>query len=418
MNVSIYLSMNMLISMTNEPGHSGESGRDGAERPVGPAPVPEGEPAQSDPEVRHARRTRYRGTHPRHFSEKYKEHRAAEYPADIERVKARGATPAGSHRPICVREVLACLTPRPGEVAVDATLGYGGHALELLRALGPTGRLLGLDRDAIELGRTRERLSLAEGGAFATAFLPVHASFADLPSVLAASGLGCVDLLLADLGLSSMQIDDPERGFSFKRRGPLDMRMDRSKGPPAAAWLRYVEEGRLAGILRDNADEVEAEAVAREICRRRGRLATTRDLAEAVCAAFPDLRFEDPGMRKILTRVFQAIRIEVNGEFSALAALLAALPDCLAPGGRAAFLCFHSGEERRVVAALEAGLASGTYSVISAEPIRPGREERNSNPRSASARLLWAIAAGLRQAAGASNSGKGTDPEVRLDPDA
>jgi len=343
---------------------------------------------------KHVRRKRYRGTHPRHFSEKYKEHRAADYPEDVKRVLARGATPAGSHRPICVREILACLHPAPGEVAVDATLGYGGHALEVLRALGPWGRLFGLDRDGLELAKTAERLGAADEGAYVTAFTPIHASFADLPSVLARAGRPRVDLILADLGLSSMQIDDPRRGFSFKRRGPLDMRMDGSKGGSAAAWLRYVEEGVLAGVLRDNADEEGAAEIARALCLRRGRLETTRDLAEAVCSAFPNLRFEDPEMRRILTRVFQAIRIEVNGEFAALEALLSAIPDCLAPGGRAAILSFHSGEDRRVEAAFARGLEAGNYERISTEAIRPSREERGANPRSTSARLRWALVPG------------------------
>ncbi|HUX41077.1 MAG TPA: 16S rRNA (cytosine(1402)-N(4))-methyltransferase RsmH [Rectinemataceae bacterium] len=363
---------------------------------------------------KHERRKRYRGTHPRHFSEKYKEHRAAEYPEDIARILARGATPAGSHRPICVDEILACLDPRPGETGVDATLGHGGHARAFLSALAPGGRLYGFDRDADELSRTAAlidselgRRGGAGGGAEGAAagydtasqaaiFIPVHASFAELGEVLEEAGVGGVDFILADLGLSSMQIDDPERGFSFKRRGPLDMRMDRSRGPSAAEWLAMVGEAELARAIRDNADESEAAAVARAICLRRGRLSTTRDLAEAICAAFPALDFDDPGMRKILTRIFQAIRIEVNGEFAALDALLASIPSCLNPGGRVAILSFHSGEEGRVERAFAAGLASGAYASVSAEATRPSREERSANPRSSSARLRWAVAPGER----------------------
>lgn len=386
---------------------------------------------------RHVRRKRYRGTHPRHFSEKYKEHRAAEFPKDIERILARGATPAGTHRPICVKEILAVLDPRPGETAVDATLGHGGHARAILAALAPGGRLFGFDRDAAELARTTAAMGEGGGGAGGVAadgggggwaegggggaagargggggggadrggsgaaggrasFIPVHASFSQLREVLDDAGIAGVDLVLADLGLSSMQIDDPGRGFSFKRRGPLDMRMDRSRGASAAEWLAGVGEAELARAIRDNADEVEAGAIARAILARRGRLSTTRDLAEAVCAAFPALSFDDPAMRKILTRIFQAIRIEVNGEFRALASLLEALPSCLNPGGRVAILSFHSGEERRVEAAFAAGLASGAYASAAKEATRPSREERNANPRSTSARLRWAIASGER----------------------
>jgi len=361
-------------------------------------------------EGKHQRRKRYRGSHPRHFSEKYKEHRPEAYPEDLARILARGATPAGSHRPICVSEILACLDPRPGETGVDATLGHGGHARALLSAIAPGGRLYGFDRDAVELGRTARLLGedfavgapgfgADRGGGAPALLVPVHASFAQLDEVLEDAGVAGVDFVLADLGLSSMQIDDPERGFSFKRRGPLDMRMDRSRGPTAAQWLAAVGEARLAEALCDNADESEAAAVAKAICARRGRLSTTRDLAEAICAVFPSLGFDDPEMRKILTRDFQAIRIEVNGEFGALDALLASIPSRLNPGARVAILTFHSGEDRRVERAFAAGLASGAYAAVAAEATRPSREERNANPRSKSARLRWALAPGERGAA-------------------
>ena len=185
------------------------------------------------------------------------------------------------------------------------------------------------------------------------------------------------------------------------------MRMDRSRGPSAAQWLARVGEAELAVAIRDNADEPGAEAVARLICLRRGSLSTTRDLAEAICQAFPALSFDDPEMRKILTRIFQAIRIEVNGEFAALDALLAAIPSCLNPGGRVAILSFHSGEEGRVERAFAAGLSSGAYAAVSKESTRPSREERNANPRSKSARLRWAIVSGERASA------RGIGPSLR-----
>jgi 16S rRNA (cytosine1402-N4)-methyltransferase len=342
-----------------------------------------------DDEKKHVRRKRYRGTHPRSFSEKYKELHPENYREDVERVLARGDTPAGSHRPICVKEILEILKPEPGETAVDATLGYGGHAREILKAILPGGRLIGIDRDPIELRKTEERL--ADEATQEGAFIPVHANFASLAAVITGAGLSGVDVFLADLGVSSMQIDDPERGFSFKRKGPLDMRMDPDQGRSAREYLAALPESELADILRDNADEEAAEAIAHAVHARRDRLVTTRDLTEAILSAFPELEYKDPSMTRILRRAFQAIRIEVNGEFSALDAVLASLPSCLNPGGRAVFLAFHSGEDRRVAASFEEGVGRGLYSSISTEPIRPSREEQYGNPRSSSAKLRWAI---------------------------
>ncbi len=342
-------------------------------------------------EERHVRRKRYRGNHPRTFEEKYKELDPARYGADLEKILARGDTPAGSHRSIMVAEILAVLAPKPGETAIDATLGYGGHAREVLARILPGGRLFGFDRDPVELRKTTERLHSL--GYPETAFTPVHANFSDLGAWLPASGIAGADVFIADLGLSSMQIDDPLRGFTFKRKGPLDMRMDPSRGESARDFLATVSEQRLRDILVANADEGRAEEIARAICLRRGRIATTRDLAEAICSVFPELSFKDPEMAKTLRRSFQAIRIEVNGEFAALERLLADLPTCLKPGARAAILSFHSGEDRRVEAALASGLAAGLYSAVSTESARPGREERYGNPRSTAAKLRWAIRA-------------------------
>lgn len=293
-----------------------------------------------------------------------------------------------------VREILEALSPRPGDLAVDATLGYGGHASEILPRILPGGRLYGFDRDQVELKKTTERLwSLATPlGAPSDCFVPVAANFATIRDYFAASGMAA-DIILADLGLSSMQIDDPKRGFSFKRKGPLDMRMNTGSGPSARDFLASVPESSLREALAANADEAMAEEIARAICLRRGQLATTRDLAEAICSVFPDRAFKDPEMTKTLRRCFQAIRIEVNAEFSSLEAFLADLPSCLKPGGRVAILSFHSGEDGRVEASFAAGLAQGLYAAISGEIIRPDREERYGNPRSSSAKLRWAIRA-------------------------
>lgn len=339
----------------------------------------------------HKRRPRYKGTHPRAFAEKYKELNPELYPEDVEKVLARGATPAGGHRSICLAEVLEVLAPRPGETAIDATLGHGGHALEILRAIQPGGRLFGLDRDPLELGKTEERLRAAGfgEGAFAARLM----NFSGLAGLLSAEGLRGVDMVLADLGVSSMQIDNPERGFTFKREGPLDMRMDPSGGKSAAELLETISEARLRAIIEEHSDEAEAPTIARVLTQRRGRVRTTRDLAKAVRDALASRLNPEEETRKIIRRVFQALRIEVNGELEALEAFLAALPSCLRPGGRAAILCFHSGEEGRVELAFREGRERGLYSSVSEAAIRPGAEERWRNPRSSSARLRWAVRA-------------------------
>ncbi|HCM28437.1 MAG TPA: 16S rRNA (cytosine(1402)-N(4))-methyltransferase [Treponema sp.] len=340
----------------------------------------------------HKRRKRYRGTHPRSFGEKYKELQADRYREDVEKVLARGATPAGSHRPICVAEIMRLLAPKPGETAVDATLGYGGHALKILQAIQPGGRLVGLDRDGVELRRTEARLLAA--GFPAPSLILRHSNFASLPSVLAREGIPGADLFLADLGVSSMQIDNPDRGFTFKRDGPLDMRMDTERGLSAADLLAELPEHRLRELLAENADIAEADEIALAVSLLRGELTTTRALADAIRSALPPAPKGDPAIARTIRRCFQAIRIQVNAEFSSLDTLLAALPSCLLPGGRAAILTFHSGEDRRVEASFNEGLKKGLYESVAAEPIRPSREEQYDNPRSSSAKLRWAVRSG------------------------
>jgi 16S rRNA (cytosine1402-N4)-methyltransferase len=349
--------------------------------------------ALKEEEGRHVRRKRYRGNHPRSFAEKYKEHDPGKYPDDMKQILSRGDTPAGSHRSILVPEIIRILAPRPGEIAIDATLGYGGHAREILKNILPGGRLYGFDRDPEELKRTTERfrIEIIPADASSDCFIPVQANFSTLSEYLATEGIPGVDSILADLGLSSMQIDNPERGFSFKQKGPLDMRMNPETGLSAREYLSGITEEKLGNILAANADEPMAAEIARAICRHRGKLNTTRDLAEAICSVFPELEFKNPAMAKTLRRCFQAIRIEVNAEFASLDAFLASLPSCLKPGGRVAILCFHSGEDRRVEESFKAGQASGQYSAIATEPIRPGHAERYDNPRSSSAKLRWAI---------------------------
>ncbi|MDP2790389.1 MAG: 16S rRNA (cytosine(1402)-N(4))-methyltransferase RsmH [Rectinemataceae bacterium] len=339
----------------------------------------------------HRRRKRYAGTHPRSFRDKYKELNPDRYVADLAKVIARGDTPAGTHRPICVKEIMEVLSPVPGVIAVDATLGYGGHARKILDAIAPGGRLFGLDQDPLELPKTESRLRSEGFGE--KVFITRALNFSDLPRLLAEEGLPGVDIILADLGISSMQIDDPSRGFTYKRNGPLDMRMNPGKGTSAAEFLKRTSTEKLRTVLEKNADEPAAAAISEAIARHKGTITTTRALSDAIRSAFPDRANNDPETIKALQRTFQALRIEVNGEFAALDSLLASLPDCLNPSGRVAILTFHSGEDGRVEKSFLQGLQMGLYSSISMDAIRPGREERYSNPRSTSARLRWAVRA-------------------------
>ena len=344
----------------------------------------------------HRRRPRYPGRNPRRFEEKYKERDPDRFPETVAKVASSGRTPAGSHRPVLVEEILEALAPEPGLVAVDATLGYGGHAAELLPRLLPGGRLLGLDADPLQLPKTEARL---RGLGFGEEALTVRrSSFAGLPKILVSVGLPAVDLVLADLGVSSMQLDDPARGFTFKADGPLDMRMNPSRGLSAAELLARIPRNRLAALLRENSDEPHAEEIASALAAARARtpIATTLALAAVVreaLAALPARVREDAGDDPV-RRTFQALRIEVNDELGALRTFLAALPSCLAPGGRVAILTFHSGEDRLVKKAFQAGARGGIYAGWSREPVRPGPEELRANPRARPAKLRTALRVG------------------------
>jgi 16S rRNA (cytosine1402-N4)-methyltransferase len=338
--------------------------------------------ANDDPS--HQRRVRYKGTHPRRFVEKYKELSPEQHADELEKVMARGHTPAGTHRSIMVGEILAVLGPKPGEVALDATLGYGGHTQALLPLLLPGGRLFGVDVDPLELPRTAARLRTM---GFGEDVLTVRRmNFAGLPRLKADSG--GFDLVLADLGVSSMQIDNPARGFTWKAEGPLDLRLNPQRGRSAADLLAALDEGALADLLLENSDEPHSVAIARAVHGQGIR--TTRGLADCVRAALRAERVDDDEAKKALQRTFQALRIAVNDEFTVLDQFLSLLPGCLNPGGRVAILTFHSGEDRRVKKAFLQGLRSGTYAEVAPEPIRASPEERRSNPRSTSAKLRWA----------------------------
>ncbi len=320
------------------------------------------------------RRRRYRGKNPRHFSEKYKEHAPERYAGDVAKVIASGKTPAGTHRPVMVREVLEVLAPQPGELAVDCTLGYGGHAAALLSAVQPGGRLIGLDVDPIELPKTEARLRAL---GFGPEMLTVHrTNFAGLPRVLPEPA----DVIFADLGLSSMQMDDPARGFTYKYDGALDLRMNPQRGQPASALLATLDEPALAALLLENADEPNADRMARAILQT--PVSTTTQLAAVIRRTGGD---EDS-----VRRVFQALRIAVNDEFGALDAFLRNLPFCLKAGGRVAILTFHSGEDRRVKKSFQSGERLGAYSEVAHEVRRATPEEVRANLRSRSAKLRWA----------------------------
>src|SRR5215475_14857720 len=293
---------------------------------------------------------------------------------EFRRVLFRSKTPAGMHRPIMVREILEILAPQPGELAVDCTLGYGGHAVALLSALQPGGRLIGLDVDPIELPKTEARLRALGFGPDA---LTVHrTNFAGLAKVLPEPA----DIVFADLGLSSMQMDNPARGFTYKWDGPLDLRMNPQRGQAASALLETLDEASLAALLLANADEPKADRLARAI--KKTSVSTTAQLTAIVRSAGGD---ED-----CVRRVFQALRIAVNDEFGALDAFLQSLPFCLKTGGRVAILTFHSGEDRRVKKSFQAGERRGVYSEVAHEVRRPAPSELRANPRSRSAKLRWA----------------------------
>jgi 16S rRNA (cytosine1402-N4)-methyltransferase len=338
------------------------------------------------------RRPRYRGRNPRRFAEKYKELQPERYADEAAKVLAEGRTPAGTHRPILVREILEVLAPRPGDVAVDCTLGWGGHARELLAAVQPGGRLLGVDADPLELPRTEARLRAL--GHPPESLTVRRLNFAGVAQFVAAEAPAGADVVLADLGASSMQLDDPARGFSFKADGPLDMRMNPSRGESAASLLAKWDEDELARTLEENADEPQARGLARAIlaAHETEPLTTTGALAAVVRAACSRMsRGTGDDAAAAVRRVFQALRIAVNDEFGALEALLRSLPRCLRPGGRVAILTFHSGEDRRVKQSFKEGLAAGIYAAIATEVVRASPEERRANPRSSAAKLRYAV---------------------------
>ncbi len=373
---------------------------------------PHGSDEAQPPSPSGPRRTRYAGTHPRRFDQRYKELDPDRFPEVQEHVLAQGRTPAGTHVPVLLNEVLASLAPRPGDIVVDCTVGFGGHAAEFLPRIAPTGRLIGLDVDGAELERTRARLLAMSFPSTDTTnaapqspdrALPVslHRShFAGLSKVLRELQLGACDIIFADLGVSSMQIDDPRRGFSYKHDGPLDMRMDDRTACSAAELLASLSLDEIEHALRTLADEPDAYRIARLIVDRR-RVRPITKASQLVQLVFDAKRISRKGWRERVhehaaelhpaARTFQTLRILVNQELPALEQLLRVAPHCLRPGGRFGVISFHSGEDDRVADSFRTGLADGLYATIADQPVRPTPAERAANPRSASARFRWAV---------------------------
>lgn len=345
-------------------------------------------------EVQHKRRVRYSGTHPKRFEEKYKELNPEKYADTVAKVISKGSTPAGMHIPIMVKEILDFLQIRPGQKGLDATLGYGGHTKEMLKALNGKGHLYALDADPIESAKTRERL---EKQGFSEEILSIRLlNFADVDQI--ASQAGPFDFVLADLGLSSMQIDNPERGFSIKFDGPLDLRLNPQKGICAAQRLKEVNREELKGMLIENADEPYAEEISRAIlsARKKGRkMETTMQLKQVIeeALAFLPAEGKKEAVKKSCQRTFQALRIDVNNEYEVLETFMEKLPDVLAPGGRAAILTFHSGEDRIVKKAFQNFYRAGVYEDIAKDVIRPSAEECARNSRAHSTKMRWTVKA-------------------------
>lgn len=335
------------------------------------------------------RRKRYSGKNPRRFEDKYKEHAPAAHGETVAKVLASGKTPAGMHVPIMVAECLEALALQPGQHGVDATLGYGGHAREILARISPGGHMIGLDVDPIEQPKTETRLR--ELGHGPDSFQAIRSNYAGIRKALDGAAWDAADFVFADLGCSSMQFDNPSRGFTFKVDGPLDMRMNPQRGIPASEWLAKVKPALLAEALRDNGDEPRAEEIAAALAGR--RFTGTLDLAKTIRSLPPIAKLDEERLDLTVRRTFQAIRIAVNEEFTALDSFLRVLPSCLKPGGHAAILTFHSGEDRRVKKAFQAGLRDGLYFSVSENVIVAGPEERRANPRSIPAKLRQAIRA-------------------------
>jgi 16S rRNA (cytosine1402-N4)-methyltransferase len=347
--------------------------------------------SEQNQEPKKARRVRYKGTHPKSFKEKYKELQPEKYADDIEKIKQQGRTPAGMHLSICVNEIIDFLKIKPGQIGLDATLGYGGHSLEMLKQLKGKGILFATDVDPFELPKTKERLEKAGFGEDKVKIRKMN--FSQIDQLQDESGL--FDFILADLGVSSMQIDNPDRGFSYKIDGPLDLRLNPKSGKPVSEYIKNCSQDFLEELFEVNSDEPYAKQIARQIVNHSGAIQTTTQLFLIISEAlsFLPAATKKEEIKKACQRCFQALRIAVNDEFGVLESFLEKLPYAMKSEGRVAILTFHSGEDRRVKKAFQALYRAGIFSEISQEPIRPGAEEIFNNPRAKSAKLRCAIKA-------------------------
>lgn len=345
-------------------------------------------------EKQHKRRVHYSGKYPKKFEEKYKELNPEKYKDTIEHVISKGNTPAGMHISIMVKEIIDFLDIKPGQTGFDATLGYGGHTRAMLEKLEGQGHMFATDVDPIESEKTKKRL--AEAG-FGEDILTIKLqNFCTIDEI--ANEVGGFDFILADLGVSSMQIDNPERGFSFKVDGPLDLRLNPNAGISAAERLDNISREELSGMLYENSDEPYCEELAKAITdeiRKGNRIDTTtklRYIIEQTLDFLPEKDKKDI-IKKTCQRTFQALRIDVNHEFEVLYEFMEKLPGALKPGGRAAILTFHSGEDKLVKKALKAGYKAGIYSDYSKDVIRPSAQECAQNGRARSTKMRWAVRA-------------------------
>jgi 16S rRNA (cytosine1402-N4)-methyltransferase len=345
--------------------------------------------------AKHQRRRRYSGTHPKSFHQKYKEHNLSAYPQIKEHLRAKGKTPAGSHIPVLTEEVIGCLRPKPGEIVVDCTVGYGGHASEFLKHIGPTGKLIAMDVDNAELERTRHRLSKDNAS---ISFY--HSNFAGIANMLKKENLAGCDIIFADLGVSSMQIDNPDRGMSYKHKGPLDMRMDDRLKQTGADLLNKLSEEELSNAFLELADEPDHKKIAQFIVAQRAvqPITQTEQLIRIIFSVkgLTPKTWRQQNLAKFgklhpAARTFQALRILVNDELGSLKDLLRIAHYCLRPGGRIGIISFHSGEDRIVKRWFRDNVRSGIYQSASKNPIVPRIKEIMSNPRSASAKFRYAV---------------------------
>lgn len=343
-------------------------------------------------ESKHKRRVRYKGTHPKKYNEKYKELNPDLYPDTIEKVIKKGSTPVGMHLSIMVNEILEFFNIQEGQVGLDCTLGYGGHTLKMLECLNHTGHMYGLDIDPIESEKTKERL--LNKGYDKDVLTIKNCNFKDINYV--SKEVGLFNFVLADLGVSSMQIDNPERGFSYKKEGPLDLRLNPQKGIPASSRLQELNKEQLEQLLIENSDEPYAKEIATNInsyLKSGEPISTTTQLYKIIerSLSFISIKERKEVVKKSSARVFQALRIEVNSELDVLIEFMDKLPTILKPGGKVAILTFHSGEDRIVKKAFKEMKNLGIYSDVARNIIRPSKEECHLNSRAKSTKMRWAI---------------------------